>query len=235
MAKIDDTSFRVKLEGINDTVIFNTMPNFTESVTAKYEETTLTHSIGTIHSYVNSPGRTFGLNDIKLVSRNSAEARRNLQNLLILKSWTKSYFGIMDEQTQNWLGAPPEVVYFSAYASSTSRGNFYRIPVVIMAVDTQYNNDIDYSISDDIREILPKKYIDLEVAIKCLGGKLSYIKSGSTGHTFKGIHLINNNSIEDPDKEPYAIKIVAYPRKENYGDMYNTKRPENTELLIITL
>ena len=144
MAKMDDTTFRVKLEGINDTVIFNTMPNFTETVTAKYEETTLTHSIGTIHSYVNSPGRNFGLNDIKLVSRNSAEARRNLQNLLILKSWTKSYFGVMDEQTENWLGAPPEVVYFSAYASSTSRGNFYRIPVVITSVSTQYTNDIDY-------------------------------------------------------------------------------------------
>lgn len=154
MAQVSDTSFRVKLEGINDTVIFNTMPNFSETVTAKYEETTLTHSIGTIHSYVNSPGRTFALNDIKLVSRNSAEARKNLTNLLILKSWTKSYFGIMSEQEANWLGAPPEVVYFSAYSSATSRGNFYRIPVVITDVTTQYNNDVDYipvlSIGDEL-------------------------------------------------------------------------------------
>jgi serine/threonine protein kinase len=101
------------------------------------------------------------------------------------------------------------------------------------------DSKIDYiNVSDDIRDILPKKYIDLQVAIKCLGGKLSYIKSGSTGHTFKGIHLISNEEntiIEDPNKEPYAIKIVAYPKKENYGDMYNIQRPENTEILMIKL
>jgi serine/threonine protein kinase len=107
-------------------------------------------------------------------------------------------------------------------------------------IDFNNSNKIDYNLSDDIRELLPKKYMDLEVAINSLGGKLSYIKSGSTGHTFKGVHLLkeidmSNDFIEDPNKEPYAIKIVAYPRKENYGDMYNVKRPENTELLMIKL
>ena len=85
--------------------------------------------------------------------------------------------------------------------------------------------------TEDIRELLPKKYIDFGKAITDLGGKLLYIKSGSTGHTFKGVHPPPN--IED--KEPYAVKIVAYPKKENYGDMYNIKRPENTELLMIRL
>ena len=84
---------------------------------------------------------------------------------------------------------------------------------------------------DDIRELLPKKYIDFGQAISDLGGKLLYIKSGSTGHTFKGVFTEE----KDKDKEPYAIKIVAYPKKENYGDMYNVKRPENTELLMIRL
>ena len=42
--------------------------------------------------------------------------------------------------------------------------------------------------TDDIRELLPKKYIDFGKAITELGGKLLYIKSGSTGHTFKGVH-----------------------------------------------
>ena len=84
--------------------------------------------------------------------------------------------------------------------------------------------------TDDIRELLPKKYLDFGKAINELGGKLLYIKSGSTGHTFKGIHLAPNEN-----KEPYAVKIVAYPKKENYGDMYNIKRPENTELLMIRL
>jgi serine/threonine protein kinase len=84
---------------------------------------------------------------------------------------------------------------------------------------------------DDIRELLPKKYIDFGKAINELGGKLLYIKSGSTGHTFKGVHPPPQNET----KKPYAVKIVAYPKKENYGDMYNSKRPENTELLMIKL
>jgi serine/threonine protein kinase len=83
--------------------------------------------------------------------------------------------------------------------------------------------------SDDIRELLPKKYIDFAKAINDLGGKLLYIKSGSTGHTFKGVHPDNDS------KESYAVKIVAYPKKEKYGGMYNSKRPENTELLMIKL
>lgn len=85
--------------------------------------------------------------------------------------------------------------------------------------------------TEDIRELLPKKYIDFGKAINELGGKLLYIKSGSTGHTFKGVHPPPNEN----NKQPYAVKIVAYPKKENYGDMYNIKRPENTELLMIRL
>ena len=84
---------------------------------------------------------------------------------------------------------------------------------------------------DDIRELLPKKYIEFGKAISQLGGKLLYIKSGSTGHTFKGVHPPPNTE----NKESYAVKIVAYPKKENYGDMYNIKRPENTEILMIRL
>jgi serine/threonine protein kinase len=77
---------------------------------------------------------------------------------------------------------------------------------------------------------MPKKFIDFNDAISNLGGKLLYIKSGSTGHTFKGVYPPN-----EKDKQSYAVKIVAYPKKENYGDMYNIKRPENAELLMIKL
>jgi hypothetical protein len=85
--------------------------------------------------------------------------------------------------------------------------------------------------NDDIREILPKKYIDFNKAIKDLGGKLLYIKSGSTGHTFKGVYPPPNNE----NKPNYAVKIVAYPRKQNYGDMFNVKRPENAELIMLRI
>jgi serine/threonine protein kinase len=94
------------------------------------------------------------------------------------------------------------------------------------------SDSFEYSTNtEDIRALLPKKYVDFSKAINDLGGKLLYIKSGSTGHTFKGIHPPPNSE----NKQPYAVKIVAYPKKENYGDMYNAKRPENTELLMIRL
>ena len=89
------------------------------------------------------------------------------------------------------------------------------------------NNDIEES--EDIRNLLPKKYLDFNKTIKELGGKLLYIKSGSTGHTFKGVHP------EDSEKNSYAVKIVAYPKKENYGDLFNAKRPENAEILMIKI
>jgi|UniRef100_A0A6C0HXG2 hypothetical protein len=94
--------------------------------------------------------------------------------------------------------------------------------------DTQSGGAIN---SDDIRDIMPKKYIDFNKAIKDLGGKLLYIKSGSTGHTFKGVYPPPNNE----NKANYAVKIVAYPRKQNYGDMFNVKRPENAELIMLRL
>jgi hypothetical protein len=91
-------------------------------------------------------------------------------------------------------------------------------------------NSSNYNIlTEDIRESLPKKYIDFNKAVKDLGGKLLYIKSGSTGHTFKGVHPPPN--VEN--KQNYALKVVAYPRKENYGDMFNIKRPENAELIML--
>ena len=87
-----------------------------------------------------------------------------------------------------------------------------------------------YNKSEDIRELMPKKYLDFTQAINQLGGKLLYFKSGSTGHTFKGVH-----PPEEKNKKSYGVKIVAYPKKENYGDMYNIKRPENAELMMIRL
>jgi hypothetical protein len=134
--------------------------------------------------------------------------------------------------------------------SSTSDKNnskkYNQIPYRIEVIEEMTNSKIIDSMVDfknesstsdmsshieDIRELLPKKYLDFNKAIKDLGGKLLYIKSGSTGHTFKGVYPPPNNE----NKSNYAVKIVAYPRKENYGDMFNVKRPENAELMMIRL
>ena len=82
----------------------------------------------------------------------------------------------------------------------------------------------------DIRDIMKKKYMDFNKLISDIGGKLLYIKSGTTGHTFKGIIYDNDGSTEILN---YAIKVVAYPIRENYGDVFDIKRPENAELMML--
>ena len=101
-------------------------------------------------------------------------------------------------------------------------------------LDTKSSSETEQTKSEDIRDLMPKKYIDFSKAITELGGKLLYIKSGSTGHTFKGVYPPLADGTNDLRKS-YAVKIVAYPKKENYGDMYNIKRPENAELMMIKL
>lgn len=76
----------------------------------------------------------------------------------------------------------------------------------------------------DTRILLNKQYLDFHDVISSLGGKLSYVKSGATGHTFKGTIEIQNNIYN------YAVKVCAYPKKEKYGKTHDIRRPENAEL-----
>ena len=41
----------------------------------------------------------------------------------------------------------------------------------------------------DIRELMPKKCLKMDNVINKLGGQLLYIKSGASGHTFKGTYM----------------------------------------------
>ena len=79
----------------------------------------------------------------------------------------------------------------------------------------------------DIRDVLDKKILDFSEVINTIGGKLVYIKSGTTGHTFRGF---NPSNPSDPN---FAVKIVAYPKRENYGDLNDIRRPENAELMML--
>lgn len=84
------------------------------------------------------------------------------------------------------------------------------------------------------RDILGKKFHVFSDIITQIGGKLKYIKSGTTGHTFKGI-------IDDDGKVlNYGVKVSAFPRKRSKDDINNSKddpydvrRPENTEIKMI--
>jgi len=87
--------------------------------------------------------------------------------------------------------------------------------------------------SNDIREVFHKKLRGFKDIIQKIGGKLLYIKSGTTGHTFKGISAPDPNLPEMVIN--YAVKIVAYPKKENYGSINDVTRPENAELMMLKI
>lgn len=89
--------------------------------------------------------------------------------------------------------------------------------------DAFINNTND----NDIRNVLNKKVLDFGQVINAIGSKLVYIKSGTTGHTFRGFDPGN------PNNPNYAVKVVAYPKRENYGDLNDIRRPENAELLML--
>jgi serine/threonine protein kinase len=92
----------------------------------------------------------------------------------------------------------------------------------------EHNSDSDCK---DTRCILKKKVLKFDKSIDAIGGKLVYIKSGTTGHTFKGM-----TNPEDEEKSiNYAVKVVAYPKKEGYGGINDITRPENAELFMLRI
>ena len=127
----------------------------------------------------------------------------------------------------------------SNYNRTFDRIEFIKLLLEGTDLEPMFNYEqSDESIDDiaskkDIRDVFKKKLIGFKDIIQKIGGELLYVKSGTTGHTFKGI------SMPDPEHPDmivnYAVKIVAYPKKENYGSINDPSRPENAELLMIKL
>lgn len=74
---------------------------------------------------------------------------------------------------------------------------------------------------------LPKEVKNFAGVVQDLGMKLYYIKSGSTGHTFRAEFIAN-------PQLKMAVKVSAYP-KGAYGDIDDLRRPENAELVLLCL
>jgi len=83
--------------------------------------------------------------------------------------------------------------------------------------------------SYDTRIILKKRVYNFANIINQIGGKVEYIKSGTTGHAFKG-HADDPNGGFD-----YCVKVSAYPKKEHYGNIHDVRRPENAEIMMLKL
>ena len=86
---------------------------------------------------------------------------------------------------------------------------------------------INYDNNHKTQDVLKKEQLNFNAVINRIGGKLVYVNSGTTGHTFMGC---DPNNLNAPG---YAVKVVAYPIRVNYGDYDDIKRPENAELLML--
>lgn len=68
-------------------------------------------------------------------------SRGTINNDVLIEDQLKE----MREFYKHFLGAPPDVLYFSAYADKNEfRGNLSNIPVVMKSLNVSYPNDIDY-------------------------------------------------------------------------------------------
>lgn len=176
----------------SDLVIFDVSPEVSEECSVNYQALNPIHMPGNIWVYQNTESRNFGVT-ARLVARTTKEARRNMEYFNLLRGWCQPYFGLGTAQSQsiqsqslsnrpiastispqipgtgqqrfkNLLGAPPDVLYLSAYSgvmpqratgptqftsptSASSRehkGNIYRVPVVIKTFSHVYPADVDY-------------------------------------------------------------------------------------------
>ena len=83
---------------------------------------------------------------------------------------------------------------------------------------------------NNIKNVIEKKYFDFTNIMKEMSNSLDYINSGSSGIVFKSTY-----KNEDNFDICYSVKVVTYPKRENYGDINNTMRPENAELMMLRL
>ena len=88
--------------------------------------------------------------------------------------------------------------------------------------------DFDNCSIDSDYAKLNKKTLNVKELFTSMNVRLKYIKSGTTGHTFKATSKTN-------DDIAFAVKVCAYPRSDEYGGMKNPKRPENAELRMLKL
>lgn len=131
-----------------NSVIFEVTPTFSESGSVEYSPVQPIHMPGSIQTYKFTQSRTFSIT-AHFISRNTADALRNMKYLQTLRSWRYPYFGnssttsatkpaadsvgqyngstpedrirnSTSESHNELLGAPPEVLYLYAYSTSNN-------------------------------------------------------------------------------------------------------------------
>lgn len=174
-------------------------------------------------------GDNYSYSNDKSTNKKSSDSKNTIESLIALKS---------DDQGKKKDSIPFRIKFIQELL----RGKILKPLVDFDREDTEYykygtymddENDFEDVDSNDTRHTLHKRIDDFYKIILQIGGKLHYIKSGTTGHTFKGVIQCDPN--DETDVFEYAVKVVAFPKKSKYGKIYDTTRPENAEIMMLRL
>jgi hypothetical protein len=147
----------------NHRVLFRVTPELSESGNVNYKDVSPIHTPGNVLIYGNTSSRSFNL-VVKLISRTVEEATENSRILQLLRTWRLPHFGMSDINpinddldyissndkdfgSVNPLGAPPDVLYLTAYSDESGIGyttGLRKIPVVLSQLSNTYSSDVDY-------------------------------------------------------------------------------------------
>jgi hypothetical protein len=192
--KSDPSSLFVTLrsqQNPNEMVRFNVTPVIGESREASYEEVSIVHHPGQILRYKSSSTRSWTLN-VRLISRNPEEASKNLKSFNLIRGWVMPYYGYGTAETDpNRLGAPPDILLFSAYGAKMIPEH----PTVLVSYSTSFPNDIDYIQTDSSYGIVVPfpVILNLDINLKEAWSPIEYssfnlrsYKSGDLKAAFSG-------------------------------------------------
>jgi len=165
---VGDQTVKVRLVGSRSrsAVVFNVSPDIVENRNVNYKSMDPIHMPGQIMVYQSTANRTINITSVKIVSRTKAEAGINLDQLNVLRSWTMPHFGNTGSEIEfGPLGAPPEVLFFSAYSNVKAQKSLYKIPTVLTNLSIPYPSDVDYIEADDDKTPFPTfMSIDLQLS-----------------------------------------------------------------------
>lgn len=124
-------SYQVTLVGPNGRVVFDASPTLSEDGGANYDGYGIVHLPSSLYAYRNSDGRRFGLTG-QFISRNEAEAKRNIAFLDLLRSWRLPEFGST--------GATPPILKLYGYKNKNIDGR----QVVLNSYSFSFDSNTDY-------------------------------------------------------------------------------------------
>ena len=141
------------------TVVFDVMPQITESRSVTYDTVGIIHHPGDILKYKSTASRSWSVK-ATLASRTSSEATKNRKIVNTIRSWAMPFHGAGTEKTAGtkYLGAPPPILTLEAYGDKM----IGPVKCVMDSYDWSWPNDVDYIPTDDNLEPFP---VILEISI----------------------------------------------------------------------